>query len=94
MLTLQQREDLRVVVLGYLAARHPLAFDPAGIRFFLRRREVLDFEFSVEEVTATLMFLKDPNFVNIERCDVGTSQHWSATATGVLEAERKGWLLS
>jgi hypothetical protein len=93
MLTLQQREDLRVVVLGYLAARHPLAFTAAGIRFFLLRREVLDFEFSVEEVLATLTFLKDPNFVTVVHCDVGTSQHWSATATGVLEAERKDWLL-
>lgn len=93
MLTLQQREDLRIAILGWLAARQSLAYDSAAIRRFLRNKQALDFEFSPEDVSSALVFLKDPGYVVMIQGDLGASQHWTATSAGVLEAERKGYLL-
>ena len=93
MLTLAQREDLRIAILGWLAARHPLSYDPAAIRLHLRRKQALDFDPTPEDISSALVFLKDPGFVVMVQGDLGASQHWSATSAGVLEAERKGWLL-
>lgn len=92
MLTLQQREDLRIATLGYLATRHPLAFEPAAIRLHIRKRQLVDFEFAVEDLSSTLLYLRDPGFVHMQPSTMGASQHWSATSAGVLEAEQKGYL--
>ncbi len=93
MLTLSQREELRIAILGWLSARHPLPFEPAAIRLHLRRKQALDFEVAPEDISSALVFLKDPGYVAMVPGDLGASQHWSATAAGVLEAERKGYLL-
>jgi hypothetical protein len=93
LLTLAQREDLRIATLGYLAARHPAAFVPAAIRLHLRNRQFVDFDFTPEDVGSVVLFLKDKGHVQPIETGMGASQAWQASASGILEAEKRGWLL-
>jgi hypothetical protein len=93
MLTLQQREHLRIAALGFLAARHPIAFAPDALRMHLRRRGFVDFDFSLEEIGSAMMYLQDLRYVHPEESGLGAGKAWLATAAGVLQAEKEGWLL-
>jgi hypothetical protein len=91
-MTPQQKEELRIVLLTFLAARHPLAFNAESIRGTLTRRGVLDFAFSSQDVESALAVLQDLHLVSRDVESLGSTNHWSATAQGLFEAERKGLL--
>jgi hypothetical protein len=93
MLTVIQREDVRIAVLGFLANRTPLAFEPAAILTIMRRRgPQFDFTPDQDDILAACDFLKSATFVQETQGSLGSSRHFSATAAGILEAERKGYL--
>lgn len=85
-----QREDLRIVVLGYLAARNTAAFDSEQIAQVLRRRRGVDFPFTPADVESALTFLDSQGWTTLQESPFGTSRARIATARGVLEAERRG----
>jgi hypothetical protein len=91
-MTPKQKEELRIVLLTFLTARHPLAFNAESIRATLVRRGILDFPFSDQDVESALAVLQDLQLVagNVE--SLGSTTHWSATAQGLIEVERKGYL--
>jgi hypothetical protein len=90
-LSLTQREDLRVALHAFLAARHPAAFEPRAIALMLRRRPVLDFEPAEADILSACDYLVSSGFATMTFGPHGASRHFAATAAGVLEAERKGY---
>ena len=84
------KQLLRQGVLAYLAPRQPLAFTPASIARMIRRRQLVDIDFTEGDVAQALAFLRGLAFVGVEQDGFGPDEYWSATSKGVLEAERKG----
>lgn len=92
MLTPRQKEELRQSVLGYLAGRIPLKFEPAAISaVFRKRRPELDFAYADDDVAQTCEFLHSARLLDREVAPLGSSLHYSANSAGVLEAERNGF---
>jgi hypothetical protein len=91
-LSLTQREDLRVALHAFLAARHPAAFEPRAIALMLKRRPVLDFDPAESDIYAACEHLVSSGNARMEFGEHGASRHYAATAAGVLEAERKGYV--
>jgi hypothetical protein len=89
-LTALEREELRMVVLGYLAPRNPGAFTAAQIAPILRRRRAVDFPFADQDVLGALSFLSDKKWAVSVSSDFGISESFRVTADGILEAERRG----
>jgi len=89
-LTALEREELRMVVLGYLAPRNPGAFTAAQIAPILRRRRAVDFPFADQDVLGALSFLSDKRWAVSVSSDFGVSESFRVTADGILEAERRG----
>jgi hypothetical protein len=91
-LTPAQREDLRVALHAFLAARHPAAFEPRAIALMLKRRPVLDFAPDESDIYAACEYLVSSGNAAMDFGEHGASRHYSATAAGVVEAERKGYV--
>ena len=91
-MTPQQKEELRIVLLTVLAERHPLAFNAESIRNTLIRRGVLDFAFSAQDAESALTVLEGLQLISRAVESLGSTRHWSASAQGMIEAERKGML--
>jgi hypothetical protein len=92
MSTPSQREDIRIAVLGFLAARAPLAFESSAVATIMRRRgPQFDFPLEDSDVLAACEFLCSASFAQAIPGALGNSRHFSATAAGILEAERKGY---
>lgn len=89
MLTPEQNEDLRHVVLEILATRHPAALPARAIR--RRAADEVDFLITDDHIKGALEFLKGmtPPQVMSTRDDLGSSEYWNATSSGVLAYERK-----
>lgn len=85
-----EREDLRKVVLAYLAARSTGAFDAAQIRATLLRRRDLDFAPKTEDVEAAALFLVGKTWARKVDSEFGAATPYQVTADGVLQAERHG----
>lgn len=86
----EQRENLRKEVLLCLAVRHPLAFTHGNITERIRRRRLLDFQFTQDDVAQALGLLQDLELVSSETDPLGATKYWKASGKGVLEAERMG----
>ena len=92
MTTPAQREEIRIALLGFLATRAPLAFEASAIATIMRRRgPQFDFPLDETDVLAACEFLKSAGFVQDTHSALGNSRHFSATAAGILESERKGY---
>ena len=85
-----QREDLRMVTLGYLAARNTGAFPLDMIAQTLRRRRAVDFIFTDQDVDSALVFLSGKEWAKVQFSGFGAGSAWQVTSAGVLEAERRG----
>ena len=85
-----EREDLRKVVLAYLAARSTGAFDAAQIRATLLRRRDLDFAPTNEDVEAAATFMVGRGWVRRVDSEFGASSPFQVTPDGVVHAERVG----
>ncbi len=91
-LTLVQKEDLRVALHAFLAARHPAAFEPSAIALMMKRRPVLAFEPIEVDVYAACEYLVSSGYASMTHGEHGASRHYAANAQGVREAERKGYV--
>lgn len=89
-LTPLEREELRMVVLAYLAGRNMAAFTAAQMAPILRRRRAVDFPFNDEDVESALVFLAGQRWCAPMPSEFGASKPYQVTSEGVLEAERRG----
>ena len=87
-LTSGQKEELRHVVLEFLAVRAPAALPLRVIHRGVNKE--LDFVAEAADVDATLNFLAgyQPSLALATADQLGSSQYWSATTQGVLHHER------
>lgn len=83
-----RREELRGLVLGYLAERQALAFRVEAITRSINREEAGDF--TTDEVEEALAFLAghDPKLAESAPSALGATRSWQATSAGVLQHER------
>lgn len=89
----QDRELLRTRVVGYLATRQGLEFESGSICRSIKSRQQVDFEITPEDVVQALTFAEGFKWVERSSSEVGSTVYWRSTSQGVLEAERKGWLV-
>jgi hypothetical protein len=89
-LTQGEREELRMVVLAYLAQRNTAAFTAAQVAPILRRRRAVDFLFDDQAVESAMTFLDGQKWTEPIPSDFGASMPRKVTSAGVLEAERRG----
>jgi hypothetical protein len=83
-----EKQRLRHTVLSVLVSRHPKALTSRQILH--RAAMEVDFRLELEAVESALHFLMDLGDVVRTRDDFGRTEHWQATAGGVLREERKG----
>ena len=88
MTTIEQREQLRMVVLNFLAQRKAAAFTAMQIENRLKAENLVDFNFNAGEITDAALIQMDLGLVREVRDSVmGVVPHYQATAKGVLESE-------
>jgi hypothetical protein len=86
----QQKEELRIAILAYLSERHPIAFHQDAIRSFILRRQRVDFQFDADAAESAISLLLDMKLITPQTESLGTTKYYSASATGLIEAERRG----
>lgn len=84
----ERNESGRWRVLLFLAKRSALAFSLADICDLINERRRLNY--TEDELTSWLGFLKDRGLVKDETDPMGSTIYYQATAEGVLEVERFG----
>lgn len=89
-LTAQQKEELRIAILAYLAARHPIAFGQEAIRKTILRRQLVDFQFDSDAAESALSLLLDMKMITPQTEALGTTKYYAASSAGLLDAERRG----
>lgn len=88
MLTIAQQVDLREACLEFLAVRYPNAYQSDAIRRMLVRRQRIDFEPELSDMTAALSFLKEEAMVAAPVDPLSPILAWSATSPGVTRYQR------
>lgn len=88
MITLAQKEELRHAALEVLAARVGTALPLPGISRRISDDDMLDFTFEPGELRAALSLLAGLGHVGIERDSLGSTEYFTASASGVLAFER------
>lgn len=83
-MNLDQREDLRRFVLGFLAKRSACAFNCVSVQNTVRR----DMPCTEDEVEETLQFLKSLGFVEEVPNKMGSRRYYQISAAGTLAHER------
>ena len=89
-LTPAEREELRMVMLAYLAQRNTAAFTSAQVAPILRRRRAVDFLFTDQDIESAMTFLDGQKWTQVIPSSFGGSMPRKVTSEGVLEAERRG----
>lgn len=82
------REQLRHTILEVLADRHPAALSRKAVQNRAAEAE-LDFEVTLPDVLAALEFLKGLGHVVSIADELGASEAWQASSTGVRAMERE-----
>ena len=87
----RQQAELRSVVLEFLVARFPCAYEAPSIAGMLGRRQVLDFAIDADAVETTCVFLKKGGMVDDanEEDPLTPVAAWQASHKGVLHVQRK-----
>jgi hypothetical protein len=88
-LTLQQKENLRHVVLSVLALRAGSALTARQI--LNRAAQEVDFPITEDQVCHAVGVLAgiDPPLAKLENDELGSTIYWQATGAGVLADERQ-----
>lgn len=85
--------DLRTVILAFLAARYPAAYDEAAILARVNRSGHVDKPASADEISEALRLLSNRfKCVEPELDRVSGKVFWTATEEGKLEWVRSGQL--
>ena len=83
--------NLRTVILAFLAARYPAAYDDAAVLQRVNRCGLLDAPATADQVRDELRLLANRwKFVTPELDRVSGSVYWTATEDGKLEWVRTG----
>lgn len=83
--------NLRTVILAFLAARYPAAYDEAAILQRVNRSGLLDEPATADTVAAELITLDNRfRLVSPELDRVSGSVYWTATEAGRIEWVRNG----
>jgi hypothetical protein len=83
-MTLDQKEELRRIVLGWLCKRSACAFNSVSVQAGVRR----DMACTEDEVEETMIFLKSAGFLDEIRNKLGSRRYYQANSEGVLAHER------
>lgn len=83
-MTSDQKEELRHLVLGFLAKRSACAFNCVSVQLGIRR----DMACTEEECEQTLIFLKSSGYLYEVENRLGSRRYYQANAAGVLANER------
>jgi hypothetical protein len=81
-----QKEQLRHTTMAVLAIRHPNALTRKQVQN--RVAMEVDFEVGLPDVVSALAFLKELGHVQSIPDEFGATEHWKATAQGVVTHER------
>lgn len=79
-----QKEELRRLVIGFLAKRSACAFNAVSIQEGVRR----DMPCTLEEIDETAVFLKSAGFLDEIPNKLGSRRYYQANANGILAHER------
>ncbi len=79
-----QKEELRRIVLGFMAKRSACAFNAVSVHAGARR----DMPCTEQEVEETLLFLKSSGFLDEVPNKLGSRRYYQANASGILAHER------
>lgn len=89
MTTIEQREELRVVALNFLARRSAAAFSAMQLEARLKAERLVDFAFNAGDVADAMLLLTDLGLAKaVKETTMSVIAHYQATANGVLESER------
>ncbi len=86
--TQQDKEDLRFAVREQLVAVASVAFTADTIRRRVIKGRMLNYEPSLDEVAAALIFLASLGHATETAAPLGATRYYQATATGILAHER------
>ena len=88
-MTIEQREQLRVAVLNFLAPRHVAAFSAAQIANRLRVSRELDFALTDADVNDACGVLLKLELVNqVAELAFAILPHYQVTGKGIIESEK------
>lgn len=82
-LTIAKQQDLRKVVMEFLALRYPNAYTADAIARMLTRRQVVDFPIKISDVVAACAWLSDEGFAKSVTDELSVIPVYSATSRGV-----------
>lgn len=84
MMTLDQKEEFRRLVLGWLAKRSACAFNCVSVHQGVRR----DIACTEDECEETMVFLKSAGYLTEIPNKLGSRRYYQANSEGVLAHER------
>jgi len=88
-MTAEQKENLRMAVLNFLAIRHVAAFNAVQVADRLRAERKVDFQFSDEDMAETCELLLKLGLVqNVVEVEFAVVPHYQATGKGVVTSEK------
>jgi hypothetical protein len=89
MMTIEQRETLRMAVLNFLAPRHVAAFNASQIADRLRAERRVDFAITPADITDACGLLVKLELVDrVSEIGFSVVLHYQASGKGVVESER------
>jgi len=88
MISNSQKEELRHAAREVLATRPGTALDIRGIRRRIEQGKLLDFGFDDVDLRAALAVLAGKDQITIVHDGLGSTEHFIATAEGILAFER------
>lgn len=84
----KQNEALRFAARETLAARAGVALDLRGIRRRIDQEKLVDFTYTDDDLRAALAVLISLRQVAVSHSTLGATEHFQATAEGILAFER------
>ena len=81
-------EQVREVVLEYLADRQELSYDMPLLLERLNKSRALDFKIEPDDLTGAIAFLEGRGFITHSFHRLGSTRFFQATSAGVLAHER------
>jgi len=88
-MTPEQKEYLRNAIVTFTGARPLQSFTVSALSNFIRRDQLVDFEFSEQDTREALEVLQGFGYIQkMEPTDIGVITTWKASHTGIIRYER------
>lgn len=89
MISAEQKEYLRNAIVTFTGARPLQNFTVKALTHFVRRDQLVDFEFTEQDVREALEILHGFGYITkVEPSDIGVITTWKASHTGAMRHER------